>query len=322
MTCRVCWWWGWQGYLSGGTTRHVGGHFSSRHAPLAQACLWWCEAGGRCSFASLSVGVDVPQFMDCDGSATRVVRSVAWASTAFGPLTSGFSWSAVSAPSVSAAAKDSSGTSDHPEERPNSATFPIAEFARRCNRCSTRQSHRARSRDQCPRHCRRGNVDIVARSFAQAKQSAHVHPVGERLDTCHQFIERAPKSLAKADADLLKLQTERAQLATELAEGQARFKALRTEAGAVPTTPAAPKDLASELQRMQGLYTPDRRASAGTFFRSEWMGARQDSHGFGDDGRHPTRSARMEALSRRSRKQTTSCGGWVEFCLLVSPTVL
>ena len=53
---------------------------------------------------------------------------------------------------------------------------------------------------------------------------------GERLDACHQFIERAKKRIAEADEDLLRVQTERAQLATELAEGQARFEALRTEA--------------------------------------------------------------------------------------------
>ena len=39
----------------------------------------------------------------------------------------------------------------------------------------------------------------------KAKQSAHIPPVGERLDACHQFIERAKKRLAKADADLLRL---------------------------------------------------------------------------------------------------------------------
>ena len=93
--------------------------------------------------------------------------------------------------------------------------------------------------------------------------------MGEILDACHQFIERAKKRLAKADADLLRLQTERAQLATELAEGQARFEALRTEAGAVPTVQSAPKDLSSELQRMQGVIDELLRE------RSEWMGTHQ-----------------------------------------------
>ena len=144
----------------------------------------------------------------------------------------------------------------------------------------------------------------------KAKQSAHIAPVGERLDACQ---ERAKKRLAKADADLLRLQTERAQLATELAEGQARFEALRTEAGAVPTVQSAPKDLSSELQRMQG---GDRRASAGTI-RVDGHTPRgsQDSHGFSGDGGFTVDT--HGSVDRRSRNQTTTCGGWVEFSMSV-----
>ena len=126
-------------------------------------------------------------------------------------------------------------------------------------------------------------------ALQKAKQSAHVPPVGERLDACHQFIERAKKRLAKADENLL--QTERAQLATELAEGQARFEALRAEAGAVPP-PGAPKDAGSELQRMQGVIDDLLRE------RSEWMVARQGEVKIPMDlgTLVDTRSARMEAL--------------------------
>ena len=126
----------------------------------------------------------------------------------------------------------------------------------------------------------------------KAKQSAHIPPVGERLDACHQFIERAKKLLAKADADLLRLQTERAQLATELAVGQARFEALRTEAGAVPTVQSAPKDLSSELQRMQGVIDELLRE------RSEWMGTHQGEVKIPMDSGAMvvSRSTRMEAL--------------------------
>ena len=205
--------------------------------------------------------------MDREGDAKRVVRGVAWATTAFRPLASGFSWPAVSAPSVSARAASLTSpavkeyTSDHPQERPSSASFPNAEFARRCDRCSTRQSHRARRCDQCSRDCRWGSVESLQEALHKAKQSAHVLPGGER----------AKKRLAKADADLLRLQTERAQLATELAEGPARFEVSRTEAGAVPTTPAAPRDLGSELQRMQGVIDDLLRE------RFEWMGTKGKS---------------------------------------------
>ena len=137
-----------------------------------------------------------------------------------------------------------------------------------------------------------GALKSLHEALQKAKQSTHVPPVGERLDACHQFIERAKNRLAKADENLLKLQTERTQLATELAEGQARFEALRAEAGAVPPSPGVPKDVNSELQRMQGVIDELLRE------RSEWMVARQGEVKIPMDVGTlvDTRSARMEAL--------------------------
>ena len=79
--------------------------------------------------------------------------------------------------------------------------------------------------------------------------------VGERLDACTNFVERARKRLAKADEDLARMQNERAKLDSELAEGVARLDALRAEAAAVapPTVPAEPQNLAVEVRRMQGV---------------------------------------------------------------------
>ena len=102
-----------------------------------------------------------------------------------------------------------------------------AKFSRNWYRSSTRQSHSARSRDQCPRQCRRGSLEVIVGSFTEGQEVCPCSSNWERLDACTQFLERARKRLARADAELLKLQTERAQLATELAEGQARFEALR-----------------------------------------------------------------------------------------------
>ena len=103
-------------------------------------------------------------------------------------------------------------------------------------------------------------------ALQKAKQSAHVPPIGERWDACHQFIERAKKRLAKADENLLKLQTERTQLATELAGTQ----------GA-----------SSRKIRVDG-RTPRRS---------------QDSHGCGDVG-HTVGT--HGSTDRRCRQQTTS----------------
>ena len=213
------------------------------------------------------MALDAAQGVDCYGSSEKVVRSVAWATTTVCPLASGFSSSTVSdSQTVSAAAEEVFATT-HTES--SSSKSAGAKFSRNCYRSSTRQSHSARNRDQCPRQCREAALTSLQEALQKAKQSAHVPPIGERLDACTQFLEHARKRLAKADAELLNLQTERAQLATELAEGQARFEALRAEAGAKPPShPAAPKDLGSELERMQRVIDDLLRE------RSQWTGGR------------------------------------------------
>ena len=85
----------------------------------------------------------------------------------------------------------------------------------------------------------RSSPDVVT-DAAKSLQEALQGQTTSWGDSCHQFIERAKKRLAKADADLLRLQ----------AEGQTQFEALRTEARV--TTLAQPKkNLGSEMQRMQ-----------------------------------------------------------------------
>ena len=74
-----------------------------------------------------------------------------------------------------------------------------------------------------------------------------------------------------------------------MAEGETRFEALRTETGAVPTVQSAPKDLNSELQRMQGI---DELLQE----RSEWMGTHQREIKIPIDSGVISRSTRMEAL--------------------------
>ena len=70
----------------------------------------------------------------------------------------------------------------------------------------------------------------------KAKEGTSVPPVGVRLDSCAQFVERARRRLAKAEEEFNRVQEERAKRATELAEGLARLKSLRAEA-AVPGAP-------------------------------------------------------------------------------------
>ena len=46
--------------------------------------------------------------------------------------------------------------------------------------------------------------------FAEAKAQTRVAPVGERLDACLKFIERAKKRLESADQGVIKAQEVRA----------------------------------------------------------------------------------------------------------------
>ena len=118
-----------------------------------QTCLCLCEAGvfivRPCKLVS----------MPRKGWTVMEVPN-GWYEVLRGPRPPSVRWPVVSrgqpsqrcqsaAPPISPAVKESSGTSDHTQDRPGSASFSNEEFARRCDRCSTRQSHRAR--DQCPR---------------------------------------------------------------------------------------------------------------------------------------------------------------------------
>ena len=126
-----------------------------------------------------------------------------------------------------------------------------------------------------------------------------VAPVGERLEAYTPFIECAKKRHEKSYLELQKIQAERARLAAELAKGQVRLEALRTEAGsAAPTQPAAPVDVGAELKRMQAVIDDLLRE------RSRWKGSRHVGSTGVVEGTIPmdvgtlvdNRSARMEAL--------------------------
>ena len=144
-----------------------------------------------------------------------------------------------------------------------------------------------------------------------AKSSSHVLPIGERLDACNQFNERVRKRFTKTDVELLKFQTERAQLVTELAEGQARFEGLRAVAGAKPPFhPAAQKDVGPELERMQGVIDDLPRE------QSSWTGGRHGGPASVTEVSIPMdlgtivdpRLARMEALIDEARGKRPRVG--------------
>ena len=106
--------------------------------------------------------------------------------------------------------------------------------------------------------------------MSKVRARAVVAPVGQRLDECEKFCERASKRLEKAQeavAEALKAQTLREE---ELAEGQRRLSELRTEAAAhtLPDPPTVPgSDEVTQLRRqvaqMESDLRQSRRAASG-----------------------------------------------------------
>ena len=98
------------------------------------------------------------------------------------------------------------------------------------------------------------NPDATLKTLQDALQAArsvaNVPPVGVRLDSCVQFVERARRRLAKAEEDFNRVQEERAKLAAQLSEGLARLETLRAEA-AVPGPPPPPPAPSQETHHLQ-----------------------------------------------------------------------
>ena len=66
-----------------------------------------------------------------------------------------------------------------------------------------------------------------------------IQPIGERLDACQQFVERARKRLVAAEDVVMKALQIKSRLECELNEGVQRLQRLREEAAAQPRAPIA-----------------------------------------------------------------------------------
>ena len=60
-------------------------------------------------------------------------------------------------------------------------------------------------------------------------------PIGERLDSCQRFLERARKRVISAESAISEAVAEKDRLIAELAEGEKRMEGLREEVRAAPT---------------------------------------------------------------------------------------
>ena len=97
-------------------------------------------------------------------------------------------------------------------------------------------------------------------------------PVGERLDACQQFVERAKKRLAAAEQAVTKALETKSRLEAELSEGMQRLQRLREEAvasalvdhhqGAPRATevpPTVPASSAAEINQLRAQVEELRR---------------------------------------------------------------
>ena len=141
----------------------------------------------------------------------------------------------------------------------------------------------------------------------KAKQFAHVPPVGERLDACHQFHRACQEALRQSRRGFVE------------ASNRARLVGHRVGRRASPirSTAHGSRSSAHHSSSTEGSGFKiaedaggDRRASAGTI---RVHGRTPRKIPMEDDG--GVTIGTHGSVDRRSRKQTTSCGGWVEFCM-------
>ena len=76
--------------------------------------------------------------------------------------------------------------------------------------------------------------ETVGFGILKAAKSKLEAPIGERLDSCQRFLERARKRVTSAESAIADAVAERDRLVAELAEGEKRMERLREEARAAP----------------------------------------------------------------------------------------
>ena len=142
-------------------------------------------------------------------------------------------------------------------------------------------------------------------ALAKAKKSANVAPVGVRLNSSMNHIERLRKRLTTKDVEISKkeeelrqLQSERAEEMTRLVAAEARLESLRAEAAAATNVPAPPSaNVEAEFRRMQRVI--DELQAELARFRSR--GGRGRNRGRGRTREHSPPICRTPG----------SLGGWV-----------
>ena len=144
-------------------------------------------------------------------------------------------------------------------QRPPSVRWPRSWEKRGRSSSAVHSTVPSLRRQTVPSQPRGSPDDLVAEAQARvirlqaAVCQTGLAPVGERLDACLKFIERAKKRLESAEHDVIKAQEARVARETELSEGLANLQRSRSEAtSAVPVPPVGGvADAAEEIRRLR-----------------------------------------------------------------------
>ena len=94
---------------------------------------------------------------------------------------------------------------------------------------------------------------VLEEALQKVKKEAKLTPVGERLDSCLQFIERASKRLQLCEVDLAQVLQKKSRLENELAQARQNLEVLRAEASetAVAPPPPPPPHASGEVEQLR-----------------------------------------------------------------------
>ena len=229
-------------------------------------------------------------------------ESVAWATTTVCPLASGFSSSTVSDSRTASAAADTESSS---------SKSAGAKISRNCYRSSTRQSHSARSRDQCPRQCRRGSLEVVAGIFTECHTVCPCSSNWGAIGCVHPISRACQETLRQSRCRIVEASNRARSVGHGVSRRASPFRsAPRGSRSEAPISPSRTEGCGFRVGEDAGSDRPSSGAIPVDWWTSWWSGRRDGSvysHGFGEDCGHSFGT--YGSFNRRSRRQKTSCGG-------------
>ena len=152
------------------------------------------------------------------------------------------------------------------------------------------------------------DAELLKASLEAAKRQCRVQPVGERLDSCLKFVERAQGRVERQGRIVEEAQQVLANYESQLAGGLQDLEPLRAEARACPVPPPTHNEPASETTELRELRLEVKQLKRE---RNQWMEKTNNSLAMEVVG--DSRSSRMaslinEADAKRCCVESVSCG--------------